>query len=98
MVMVVFYPEFVRLENPRNVTIKDVVNHIDYIKNRIGTARCVRVCVCACVRVCVCACVRVCVCACVRVCVCGSGVKLVLTCVFWRVPSRRGSCGPGERL
>lgn len=36
MVMVVFYPEFVRLENPRNVTIKDVVNHIDYIKNRIG--------------------------------------------------------------
>ncbi len=71
--MVVFYPEFVRLENPRNVTIKDVVNHIDYIKNRIGTARCVRA-------------------------VCGSGVKLVLTCVFWRVPSRRGSCGPGERL
>jgi hypothetical protein len=36
MVMVVFYPAFVRLEDPKNVTIKDVVNHIDYIKTRIG--------------------------------------------------------------
>jgi membrane dipeptidase len=37
MVMVVFYPAFVRLEDPQNVTLSDVVDHIDYIKNRIGT-------------------------------------------------------------
>lgn len=33
--MVVFYPPYVS-ENPENVTLKSVVDHIDYIKNRIG--------------------------------------------------------------
>jgi hypothetical protein len=55
MVMVVFYPAFVRLEDPKNVTIKDVVNHIDYIKNRIGnttptSTSTQRACACAHVR------------------------------------------------
>jgi len=35
IVMVVFYPPFVSV-NSSNVTLSDVVNHIDYIKNRIG--------------------------------------------------------------
>ncbi len=36
VVMVDFVPAYVRQGDPRNVTLADVVDHIDYIKNKIG--------------------------------------------------------------
>ena len=51
----------------------------------IGTAVCVRVCVCVCARACVCTCVRVCVCVCAWVHVCMYACVHVCVCACVRV-------------